>query len=211
LIELASRVPIATASLASLILAAGACGGRTVAKDPQVPIPWGFQEVGADGRSLELTVVFGGCQHNPRATALETAHAIRLRVTVEAPPPSAHAICLSMALFRELRVPLRQPVGGRPISGAKEERGGNVVATIRAHGPLAPRLTGLYPGDALRFARSLGFATSIVQEASSATAAEVIRQDPAAGQRTFAPRARTKDVLRRRRRMVLTTGAARSG
>jgi hypothetical protein len=176
-----------------------------------VLLPWRFQEVGVDGRSLEVRVTYGGCQSNPRATALETAYAIRVHVTVQVPRDSAHAICPAIAVFAERRVSLRKAVAGRPISGAKEEHERNVVSSIRANGPRVPRLTGLFPGDALRVARNLGFTTSVVQEVGIATPAEVISQLPAPGQRMFAPHARTRDVLRRSRRMVLATGAAGAG
>jgi hypothetical protein len=174
-------------------------------------IPWRFQEVGVDGRSLEVTFGYGGCQTDPRGTALETAYAIRLHVTVQAPVSSAHALCPAIAASGELRVSLRRAVAGRPISGAKEAPPRKVISSSRANGPLVPRLTGLFPGDALRVARGLGFATSVVQEAGIATPAEVISQIPAPGQRMFALHASTRDVLRRSRRMVLATGAAGAG
>jgi hypothetical protein len=202
----ACRRLLASACLVTLPLAAGSCGTRAVSRWQRTPIGWALTEAGTDGRSLEVAVGFGGCQSSPRAKAIETTRAIIVGVTIKAPRPSVQADCLSMAQLDVMRVPLREPIHGRPISGAREARPGRAV-----YGPLVPRLTGLSPGEALDIAKRLGYKTRLVAPDRAASASEVIRQTPAAGTPLLKPHAPDAPLVLRSRTMVLVASGPPTG
>lgn len=106
---------------------------------------WVVKSVAADGRSLVLYSVHGGCDATPRASVTESADAVEIRV--QHPAPQSEGPCPAIAVYEKLRVRLQDPIGGRDLVGQSLN-----VAPLGTPGrERMPRMLGLQADDA-RFA-----------------------------------------------------------
>jgi hypothetical protein len=114
---------------------------------------WVVQSVSADGRVLVVQGLGGGCGHDPRAIATETASAVVIRILQLVPADMSAIRCAANARIDVLRVRLSAPIAGRALIG--QSLGS---ATVGLSGrPTVPRMLGLRAADARSALRAQGF------------------------------------------------------
>jgi PrcB C-terminal/PASTA domain len=133
--------PLVLALLATAILGAAATPAQAEPVDEQ----WVLKQVSADGRTLVLQSVRGGCDPVPQANVTESADSVEIRVQHAAPPSDGP--CPAIALFDTLRVRLQEPIAGRDLIG-QSLRSAPLGLPGRER---VPRMLGLQADDA-RFA-----------------------------------------------------------
>ena len=102
---------------------------------------------------LVLQGLGGGCGHDPRATATETASTVEIRVRQLMPADLSAIKCPAMARIDVLRVRLSAPIAGRAL--VRQSLG---TATVGLSGRrTVPRVVGLRAADARFALRAQGF------------------------------------------------------
>lgn len=119
--------------------------------------PWVVLSASADGRVLRVQGG-GGCGHDARATATETASTVAIRVQQLVPAQPSRVPCHAIARIDDLRVRLSAPIAGRPLIG-QSLRGAAIG--LSGH-PRMPRVIGLRAADAAFALRAQGFHVSDV-------------------------------------------------
>jgi hypothetical protein len=114
---------------------------------------WVVQSVSADGRVLVVQGAGGGCGHDPRAIATETAAAVRIRVLQLVPADLSNIRCAANVRIDVLRVRLSAPIAGRALIG--QSLGTATVGLSRRL--RVPRMLGLPAADARFALRAQGF------------------------------------------------------
>jgi hypothetical protein len=175
---------------AALILAAAAAvlaaGGPTrAAAQSEVSATWDVVGVGANGRSLDLVFLTGGClSPTANTSAAETATSVTITVTLldQSGPGKA---CPAFVRFATTSVALSAPLAGRailgrptpPLSGYPGElvnSGGGAQVRV-------PRLIGFDPADALHTLKLLGLRERISRGIRRHGLVRVTAQTPLAG------------------------------
>lgn len=134
--------------LGTIVMTAALVSGASItsAAEPgwtRQPISWSLVQAGPGERSLEIAIVYGGCERNPGTTVTEYTSGVSIVVTTESPP--ADAICPADARVAIIRAALQAPLRGRRVLGTWTVSNGALAEVRRV-----PRVVGLAPGDARR-------------------------------------------------------------
>jgi hypothetical protein len=113
--------------------------------------PWVVRSVSRDGRTLQIEGRGGGCGHDPRARAVETASSVRIRVQQLVPADLSHIRCKAIARIDILRVELSAPIAGRELPGQ------TLGSAMTGLNPTVPRVVGLRTEEARFSLRAQGF------------------------------------------------------
>jgi hypothetical protein len=114
---------------------------------------WVVLSVSPDGRVLVVQGLGGGCGHDPRATATETASTVEIRVRQLVPDDLSAVRCPAIARVDVLRVRLSAPIAGRALIGQSL---GTAMVGLAGRATV-PRVVGLRAADARFALRAQGF------------------------------------------------------
>jgi hypothetical protein len=137
--------------LALLVVATtlGAADAFAMESPQTVDEQWVVKQVSADGRTLVLHSVHGGCDPTPQATVTESAGTVEIRV--EHPALQSDGPCPAIAIYETLRVHLAEPINGRALIGQ------SLRSAPLAPGARMPRMLGLRAKDARFALEAYGF------------------------------------------------------
>jgi hypothetical protein len=114
---------------------------------------WVALSVSADGRMLVVQGLGGGCGHDPRASATETASTVEIRVRQLVPADLSGVRCPAIARIDILRVRLSAPIAGRALIGQSLR----AAVAGPARRATVPNVIGLRAADARFALRAQGF------------------------------------------------------
>jgi hypothetical protein len=156
---------------ASVLVAAASAFAFT---EEQHDSPWALLGASADGRSLRVGYIGGGCSlSDGRPIVSEFKHRVVVRVRQTGRVPGEGEGCTAEMLLPQVSVPLSAPLNGRGVEGGPRSQ-----QIYGQFPPVVPRVVGLDRRDAIAALRSQGFQAKTIGRVRRGT---VVRQRPRPG------------------------------